>query len=329
MLATEPILHCLNDDGGVLFTADCEASKDIKIFPYSVFTMIAMMLYYVLLIDLAVVNNRVSAYALVCGRMLAELALFLIAEAIVLVTLSSAFACVQQNIPEFRSIPAALLALWEMALSMFSTADYQRLHADPVILVGCWVYLLLSVIFLLNLLIAQLSCAYDAIYADMVGYARLKRIRVITENMVAVSPKRWQKFTSYLHLDTRIEFNEGDVGLAGGIQVQEVSSANPTTIDAIRRFGGSTSPSNPWPEEEGVVDDDAEKFQRLEDLVKKASELLLKSIDQKKKHKNNSGTSGSKGANEDSEGNSGIVSGGGSGMEESGASEEAEGEEDE
>ena len=53
MLASEPILHCIHDDGGKMFNTNCAASDQTKIFPYSVFTMFAMILYYVLLIDLA------------------------------------------------------------------------------------------------------------------------------------------------------------------------------------------------------------------------------------------------------------------------------------
>ena len=51
-------------------------------------------------------------------------------------------------------------------------------------------FMITTSIFLLNLLIAQLSCAYDAIYADMVGHARIKRIRTIVESMPSVTPKR-------------------------------------------------------------------------------------------------------------------------------------------
>merc|ERR1712086_257324 len=100
--------------------------------------MIAMMLYYLLLIDLAMFNNRVSAYVLVCGRMLAELSLFLIALASVLVTLSCAFACLKQEEPEFKNIHTGFLSLWEMLLAMYSTADYERLHNESVILAGCY-----------------------------------------------------------------------------------------------------------------------------------------------------------------------------------------------
>ena len=41
--------------------------------------MVAMFLYYSLLIDLVVFSNRVSAFVLVCGRMLGEVGLFLLA----------------------------------------------------------------------------------------------------------------------------------------------------------------------------------------------------------------------------------------------------------
>merc|ERR1719281_1205823 len=149
------------------FTELCADAKDITKFPYSVFSMLSMILYYVLLIDLAVFNNRVSAFVLVCGRMIGEVSLFLI----------------------------------------------------------------VSIVFLLNMLVAQLTCAYDAVYSDMVGYARLKRIRIIVESMPQVSEKRWQGFIQSLQLEQRIEFNEGDIGLSGGIQVLEPASAHPTTVD--------------------------------------------------------------------------------------------------
>jgi hypothetical protein len=257
--------------------------------------MLSMILYYLLLIDLAVFNNRVSAYVLVCGRMLVELGLFLIAMFVTLLTLSSALTCLDQKQPEFNDIRASFVALWSMLLRMFSTDDYARMKNEPVITAALYAYLVVSAIFLLNLLVAQLSCAYDAIYSDMVGYARLKRLRIITDSMPSVTPKRWSNFMSYLELDKRIEFNEGDVGLAGGVQVQEAANANPTTVDMIRRFGGSTSPSIQWPEED-AGDEDADRFQRLEDLLKKVGEQVNKVNSVKKKKGTGASSSGMSGS---------------------------------
>ena len=72
--------------------------------------------------------------------------------------------------------------------------------------------------------------------------------------------KRWVFFFQGLELEKRIEFNDGDVGLAGGVQAQELASANPTTVEAISRFGASTAPSTQWPEED-TGDDDTDKFE--------------------------------------------------------------------
>jgi len=239
--------------------------------------------------------------------------------AAVLLTLSSSFSCLEQKQPEFKSIGSGLMALWEMILAMYSQADFTRLHDEPVILAGVYGYLVLGMVFLLNLLVAQLTCAYNAIYIDMVGYARLKRVRIVCDTMPSVKLKKFESFVNYLELSKRIEFNEGDVGVSGGIQLQESSSANPTTTDTIKRFGGSTSPTIKWPEEEGG-DDEADRFQRLEDLIKKVGETLSKSSGKKHKNKGGASSSGMSGG----AGGSGTADAHGSSAEGSGMEEGAD-----
>merc|ERR1719424_348509 len=94
--------------------------------------------------------------------------------------------------------------------------------------------------------------------------------------MPSVSNKKWAKFVAEQGLDKRLEFNEGDVGLPGGVQVLEPASANPTTVDMIKRFGGTTSPSVKWPEEDSQGDEDSDKFGRIEDLIKKLGDQAAK-----------------------------------------------------
>jgi hypothetical protein len=296
MLTSEPILHCLHDNGGELFNPHCPAGDKLHFFPYSVFTMLAMILYYILLVDLAVLNNRVSAYVLVCGRMLPELALFLLALASVLMMLSSSLSCLKQNQPEFKNIGAGIMVLWEMILNIFNQEGYVRMHDEPVVIVVVYLYMIIGAVFLLNLLVAQLACAYDSVYKDMVGHARLKRIKIITEVMPSVTKKKWASFVDVLQMDKRIEFNEGDVGLAGGVQVLEVASANPTTVEVIRRFGGTTSPTVKWPEEDNQGDDDNDRFQRLEDLIKRVADQIARATSGKKKKTGGASSSGMSGS---------------------------------
>merc|ERR1719409_1645575 len=93
--------------------------------------------------------------------------------------------------------------------------------------------------------------------------------------MPSVSQKRWVFFKESLGFEQRIEFNEGDVGVAGGIQVLEPASANPTTSDTIKRVGGTTSALAQWPEDDKDAEDD--KFGKLEAMIKKAMDTMTAS----------------------------------------------------
>merc|ERR1712060_336690 len=74
--------------------------------------------------------------------------------------------------------------------------------------------------------------------------------------------------------DDPCEFGEGDIGLAGGIQLLEPASLNITTVDMIRRVGGSTSPAAQWPEEDQAGDDEEDRFERMERLIEKAMKRM-------------------------------------------------------
>merc|ERR1719313_1622679 len=80
-------------------------------------------------------------------------------------------------------------------------------------------------------------------------------------------------FLESLRLNKRLEFNQGDIGVAGGIQMREAANVNPTNIDMIRRFGGSTSPEIQWPEDEADGDGD-DRFERMEKLIQRALQRL-------------------------------------------------------
>merc|ERR1719371_43508 len=150
---------------------------------------------------------------------------------------------------------------------MYSSEKYETAAENVFIMCCVLVLLIVSLIFLLNLLAAQLSCAYQAIYDDMVGYARLNRMKIIVETIATVKLARWKAFVALLKFHRKLEFNEGDIGLPGGIATQEASSLNPLTIDMIFRFGGNTNPANPWPDE---GDDAADRFEMIEKMCSKA-----------------------------------------------------------
>merc|ERR1712054_234412 len=150
-------------------------------------------------------------------------------------------------------------------------------ETDPLVLICVFIFLVTVIVFLLNMLVAQLTCAYEAVYSDMIGYARLERIEIIVGIMPVVSEKRWRGFCESLKLDSKCEFNAGDIGVTGGVQVLEPANLNPTTQDMIKRFGGSTSVEMQWPVEQEGQGDEADRFERLENLIQKTLKRITKS----------------------------------------------------
>jgi hypothetical protein len=293
MFSTEPILHCIssgdNFDTDNLFTEECKEgqSGDLR-FIYSVFSMVAMILYYALVVDLSVLSTRISAFALVCSRVLTDVGLFLVALAYFILAFSSAISALEQDNEDFEGIPSGALSLLEVTFSMYSGEGYSLMHEEPALMVAVICYVIITVVFLLNLLIAQLNCSYASTFQDMLGFARLNRGKIVIESMPLVAHYRWEAFVTALRLDDRLEFNEGDVGLSGGLQVTEPSSANLTTVDMIRRFGGSTSPSMQWPEEDNAGNDAEDRFDKIEKLIEKT----MKRANSGKGHKGGGSSSG-------------------------------------
>ena len=56
--------------------------------------------------------------------------------------------------------------------------------------------------------------------------------------------------------------------------MREAANLNPTTVDMIKRFGGSTSQDIQWPEDEADGDGD-DRFERMEKLIQKALQRII------------------------------------------------------
>jgi len=280
MACLEPILWCWEytaDENREkrMFYETCEEKAHLR-FPYTIFSMFAMFLYYILLIDLTVISTRISAFSLVCVRMLGEVALFLGALFVTILAFACALSVLKQDSNDFAGIDKGAYSLLRIVMNAYDAQRYAEFRKEPALLLMVFVFGIVTVVFFLNMLIAQLSCAYSSVYEDMVGYARLERAETIVEIMPSVPNKRWSAFVDGLRLGKRLEFNQGDIGVAGGIQMREAANINPTTIDMIKRFGGSTSPEIQWPEDEQDGEGD-DKFERMEKLIQRTLQRVTKS----------------------------------------------------
>ncbi|CAJ1404592.1 unnamed protein product [Effrenium voratum] len=287
MALQEPFFWCLSENYGV--TQSCKAAEERKDF-YSVCAFLAMMLYWGLLTDLAIFSMKISSYVLVCGRVAGEVGLFLIALIFLLLAFSTAISALYYEMPEKAGAAVWLEELTSMSLRMYPQDSYQWLVSSSVIItVPVCIFLFIVFIFMANLLVAQLAQSYHDAYSNMQGYARLNRASITATTVQAVPRKKWSAFLSSLRLDEQLEFNEGDVGLSGGIQVQEHANAHPVTEDIIKRFGGSTAPSAPWPREIAMEEEEEDKLGKLEKRLAK----MVKS--QTKRRREGSTSEGSSG----------------------------------
>ncbi|CAJ1410968.1 unnamed protein product [Effrenium voratum] len=267
MVAFEPILHCAvaqGESAPLLFTSSCpsaEVNKDL----YGTLSSLGLLLYWFLCAELSVYSMQVSAFSLVVVRVCGEVLLFLGALAFCIISFASAMSCLNHHILEFNGLLPTAKALMQISLGIFPNSSMAKTENDVPVFVLVCIFVALVFIILANILIAQLYQCYHDQFAAMAGYAHLNRLSVIVTTCKSVSRSSWKKFLSSLHFEEKLDFNQGDVGISGGVQILEPSHLHPTNVDTIRRFGGSSAPWSPWPEED--TESTFDKFDRLEKLI--------------------------------------------------------------
>jgi hypothetical protein len=303
MLSCEPMIVCLldNANGGwppnAQPTEYCEGSRGVM-FRYTLFSLLAMAIQYFMIVDMAVFSTALSAFKLVVQHVLAEIGRFMVALVFLLLTFGSAISVLDHDQEAMKNIAQASVALFAITVKLYQD-DYRGID-EPALIVAIFLYQTASAIVLMNLLISQLQCSYDLVYQDAVGYARLTRCAVIAETIATCPRKQWDVFVQSLNFEQKLEFNEGDVGVPGGIQCYESARIHPIVGETIIRFGGSCSPELPWPEESEEKEED-NKFDRLEKLIQK----VVKSMGQSGADQKGGSGSGGKGSSGDHEGRSG------------------------
>jgi len=273
MFGIEPIIFCLQHStgdfaGSGLFSETCPQAQDVR-FWYTELSMVATVLYCALLLELAVCSTTGLAFVLVCGRLLPELFLLLGMLAFVILMFATSISALDHHSAAFAGIDKAAFSLSRLAVHMFYPVEFQReLNANPFLYISVLLFVMVAVLLLLNVLTCQVISSYRAAHQDMVGIARLSRAKVIMETMPYVPARYWNGFIESLHLEKCSEFNEGDVGLPGCIEVDEPVVAGEVVEDTIRRFGGN--PETPWPKADLDKDEPVDKLTKLEKLLRRA-----------------------------------------------------------
>lgn len=276
MCSHEPMLWCVNSDDWP--TSQC-GSVEPLLFRYSVFSMCSMVVHWLMLIDLAVFSTEISAFLLVVGHVLKEVRQFLMALTFLLLVFGSSISILCRDCTstggEFSDLGNAMITFFAITVGLYQ-GDFRDMEADPLLLVMVLVFITCSGVLLLNLLVAQINLSYEFIATDMVGFARLNRANLIVDAMNYTSKSRWRKFMKSMSFDNKLEFDEGDLGLPGGVSVLEPAKQSRVNHELIKRFGGSTSRDAPWPEDKASLHDTDARCDSMEASIHKAMKRIAR-----------------------------------------------------
>ena len=125
---TEPTLWCRGSEE--LFAEDCDASHG-HLFLYSLVSMMATLIYFILLMVLAVFSMGVSAYLLVGQRKVVEVGLFIFALGFAIFMTAAAASVPDQTHLDFAGIHKASLALLKMFMHMYVVDKNNGIQEEP------------------------------------------------------------------------------------------------------------------------------------------------------------------------------------------------------
>eukprot|EP00397_Hematodinium_sp_SG-2012_P002889 GEMP01002897.1.p1 GENE.GEMP01002897.1~~GEMP01002897.1.p1 ORF type:complete len:1183 (+),score=249.82 GEMP01002897.1:779-4327(+) len=146
-----------------------------------------------------------------------------------------------------------------------------------------------SVLFLTNLMSALFTTTTFLLNKDVEGLTYLDRAQEIVELESMCTIEKRHDIWFAMKFDQRIEFDEGDLGLNGGLQVSEplCKHNGGKQVDRIQRFPGEASPKLPWPVDKGMAKTVDEKLVGLDSTYIRILKTL-RDMSKKKGH----GTSG-------------------------------------
>merc|ERR1719469_18006 len=101
MAVSEPMFYCINNPERWP-TETCDAAKPLHR-RYAIFSMVAMYLHWIQMVDLAVFSTKLSAFLLVCKFVSAEIIRFAAALVFLLTLFASAISCSRSDQPEYEN----------------------------------------------------------------------------------------------------------------------------------------------------------------------------------------------------------------------------------
>eukprot|EP00913_Durusdinium_trenchii_P025712 g24128.t2 len=223
MNTVEPIMHCIAAQEGHILR--CPAWTDEMSLLYEIFVIIAVFLYVILIVEVGSVSIKLSEYRVLCLHAIEQVLLCFGVVLLTILTFAFAISGMTRemmhltSLTEWADVGTIISTLIRLSFGAMdiepwwidsargrrqSPADrgHHPFHDDG-----------------LHLLFQSPGLA--VLWSLHLAGCRHQR------TCEAVKLTRWQKFMNALHLDQKVDFEQGDIGLAGGIKTFEPALAHP------------------------------------------------------------------------------------------------------
>eukprot|EP00913_Durusdinium_trenchii_P025711 g24128.t1 len=243
MNTVEPIMHCIAAQEGHILR--CPAWTDEMSLLYEIFVIIAVFLYVILIVEVGSVSIKLSEYRVLCLHAIEQVLLCFGVVLLTILTFAFAISGMTRemmhltSLTEWADVGTIISTLIRLSFGAMDIEPWCRAccvgqgsiqhvaEDSPLLIVVIILFMMMVYTFFFNLLVSQFCGVYTSLAADIKGHARLARGEIIIETFKAVKLTRWQKFMNALHLDQKVDFEQGDIGLAGGIKTFEPALAHP------------------------------------------------------------------------------------------------------
>jgi len=212
---------------------------------HTAITSISTFLIWIQFIQVLILSKRLAAFTYTISSMFVDVTRNLFVILVIMVSFSFTLSTLRQ--PGYESSTQAVVNLLYIALAMSSAESEALEDYGFVVLIA---FVIIIEIGFLNILIAQLALIYERLSVDKEGYAKMNRAYTCVEIESFLSQHYRKKLWDELNFDLPLQFEPGDDGPSGGVQVLEPASVRAQVKyvpDRVLRFPGEASPLDPWP----------------------------------------------------------------------------------
>uniref|UniRef100_A0A0G4HCC2 Globin domain-containing protein n=1 Tax=Chromera velia CCMP2878 TaxID=1169474 RepID=A0A0G4HCC2_9ALVE len=266
----EVLRHLLN--GG-----DFNADFDIV----ARFTLaVACLLVWTMTFEAVTAIQALAAFFHSVLQMIGNIVKFMIVMVLIVCAFGSALALLAPSSEYFNGFGPSVFTLAAFAIQI-NRPDIVESGIDEISLLFFFFFTIVAVILMLNLLIAQITIAYEFVHHEVGGFARLGHAKVVLSIEACMSLRTRLRLYKRLGFDRPLEFDDGDFGPSGGVQTFERPSDQILNRrgasrwfeaeERVQRRSGPTGDHLPWPKTEvKKALDDKEKLNFIYEMIKKS-----------------------------------------------------------